>query len=97
MSSVMTDDRVLLKHGAGGRAMRRLIEEAFLHAFETDPAEPAGYLGVAAMDDGGVVLAVDVEARRVAHQGKRLRGRLEGGIDTALGGRDTDEPHFTIG
>src|SRR6185369_2394527 len=55
MSNVMTEDRILLKHGAGGRAMRRLIEEAFLHAFETDPAQPAGYLGVAAMDDGGAV------------------------------------------
>jgi hydrogenase expression/formation protein HypE len=55
MSNVMTEDRILLKHGAGGRAMRRLIEEAFLNAFETDPAQPAGYLGVAAMDDGGAV------------------------------------------
>ena len=55
MSSLTTDDRILLKHGAGGRAMRRLIEEAFLHAFKTDPAELAGCLGVAAMDDGGAV------------------------------------------
>ena len=55
MSNVMTEERILLKHGAGGRAMRRLIEEAFLHAFETDPAQPAGCLGVAAMDDGGAV------------------------------------------
>jgi hydrogenase expression/formation protein HypE len=45
----------MLKHGAGGRAMRRLIEESFLTAFATDPAEPAGLLGVAAMDDGGAV------------------------------------------
>ncbi len=50
-----TDDRIMLKHGAGGRAMRRLIEDAFLSAFATDPAEPAGFLGVAAMDDGGAV------------------------------------------
>jgi hydrogenase expression/formation protein HypE len=55
MPSLMTDDRILLKHGAGGRAMRRLIEDAFLHAFETDPVVPAGCLGVAAMDDGGAV------------------------------------------
>ena len=34
------DERILLKHGAGGRAMRRLIEEIFLTAFATDPAEP---------------------------------------------------------
>lgn len=50
-----SDERILLKHGAGGRAMRRLIEEAFLRAFETDPPLPAGTIGVAAMDDGGAV------------------------------------------
>ena len=49
------DDRILLKHGAGGRAMRRLIEDAFLHAFTTDPAQPAGLIGLAAMDDGAAV------------------------------------------
>jgi len=48
-------ERVLLKHGAGGRAMRRLISETFLAAFATDPPERAGLLGVAAMDDGGAV------------------------------------------
>ena len=55
MPGLGLDDRILLKHGAGGRAMRRLIEGAFLHAFETDPALPAGQLGVSAMDDGGAV------------------------------------------
>ena len=55
MPGLATDERILLKHGAGGRAMRRLIEDAFLHAFETDPPLPAGCLGVAAMDDGGAV------------------------------------------
>jgi hydrogenase expression/formation protein HypE len=53
--SVATADRILLKHGAGGRAMRRLIAETFLDAFETDPPERAGVLGVSAMDDGGAV------------------------------------------
>jgi hydrogenase expression/formation protein HypE len=48
-------DRILLKHGAGGRAMRRLIAEAFLAAFATDPPERAGVVGVSAMDDGGAV------------------------------------------
>ena len=43
MSHLATDDRVLLKHGAGGRAMRRLIEEAFLQVFETDPPRRAGW------------------------------------------------------
>src|SRR6266545_6629246 len=55
MSVVAVDQRIMLKHGAGGRAMRRLIEEAFLHAFATEPALPAGRLGVEAMDDGGAV------------------------------------------
>ncbi len=50
-----SDEKILLKHGAGGRAMRRLIEEAFLRAFETDPRSPAGMIGLAAMDDGGAV------------------------------------------
>lgn len=50
-----SDEKILLKHGAGGRAMRRLIEEAFLRALETDPPSPAGTVGVAAMDDGGAV------------------------------------------
>ena len=53
--SVAIDDRIMLKHGAGGRAMHHLIEETFLHAFATDPPEPAGLLGVSAMDDGGAV------------------------------------------
>ena len=55
VTTTAVDERIMLKHGAGGRAMRRLIEEAFLTAFGTDPVEPAGLLGVAAMDDGGAV------------------------------------------
>ena len=55
MSVVASGDRILLKHGAGGRAMRRLIEESFLRAFATEPEIPAGVIGVAAMDDGGAV------------------------------------------
>lgn len=55
MSLVAADERIMLKHGAGGRAMRHLIQDAFLRAFETDPPERAGWLGVAAMDDGGAV------------------------------------------
>jgi hydrogenase expression/formation protein HypE len=50
-----TDDRVSLKHGSGGRAMRRLIEDMFLRAFATDPEQPAGVIGLAAMDDGAAV------------------------------------------
>jgi hydrogenase expression/formation protein HypE len=51
----LADDRIMLKHGAGGRAMRRLIADAFLTAFHTDPEEPAGLIGLAAMDDGAAV------------------------------------------
>ena len=53
--SGINGERVLLKHGAGGRAMRRLISETFLAAFAADPPERAGLLGVSAMDDGGAV------------------------------------------
>lgn len=49
------DDRVMLKHGSGGRAMRRLIEEVFVDAFQTDPPMPAGVLGLSALDDGAAV------------------------------------------
>jgi len=55
MIPALDEDRIMLKHGAGGRAMRRLISEAVLTAFSTDPPERAGVLGVAAMDDGGAV------------------------------------------
>jgi len=52
-------DRILLKHGAGGRAMRRLIAESFLSAFATDPPERPGVLGLSAMDDGAAVRVGD--------------------------------------
>ncbi len=55
MSIAVDDDRMMLKHGAGGRAMRRLIEESFLRAFQTDPVCPAGMIGLAAMDDGAAI------------------------------------------
>ena len=55
MPVAVSEDRILLKHGAGGRAMRRLIEEAFVRAFAPVPDSPAGMVGVAAMDDGGAV------------------------------------------
>lgn len=51
----LADDRIMLKHGAGGRAMRRLIAESFLTAFHTEPEEPAGCIGLGAMDDGAAV------------------------------------------
>jgi hydrogenase expression/formation protein HypE len=51
----VTDERIMLKHGAGGRAMRRLIQEAFLDAFQTEPPLVAGVIGLSALDDGAAV------------------------------------------
>jgi len=46
----LVDERVSMKHGAGGRAMRRLIENVFATGFP----EPDG-IGLAAMDDGAAL------------------------------------------
>jgi hydrogenase expression/formation protein HypE len=46
-------ERVTLKQGAGGRAMRRLIEEVFLAGFAAP--QPVGGIGLAAMDDGAAI------------------------------------------
>ena len=53
--SVPSSDRIMLKHGSGGRAMRRLIAETFLHGFDTDPAQPPGLHGLDALDDGAAI------------------------------------------
>ncbi len=46
------DERITLKYGAGGRAMRALIEQIFADGF----GEPeGGGVGLAAMDDGAVL------------------------------------------
>jgi len=42
------DERIAMKHGAGGRAMRTLIEQVFVEAF----AAPIDGVGLADMDDG---------------------------------------------
>ena len=44
------DDRVGLRHGAGGRAMRALIEDVFLAL-----ATPVDGIGLAALDDGAAI------------------------------------------
>ncbi len=46
------DQRIGLKHGAGGRAMRALIEELFVDGFAEAPADG---IGLAAMDDGAAL------------------------------------------
>src|SRR5512135_3374995 len=47
-------DRVALRHGAGGRAMRSLIEDVFLKL-----ASPVDGIGLAAMDDGAAIRVGD--------------------------------------
>ncbi len=44
-------ERISLKHGAGGRAMRALIEQVFLEGVEA----PLQGIGLAAMDDGAAI------------------------------------------
>ena len=50
------EEIVTLKHGAGGRAMRRLIEETLTAGFVDLPVEG---IGLAAMDDGAAVRVGD--------------------------------------
>lgn len=45
-------DRVALRHGSGGRAMRQLVSELWVSAF---PQSPPGCIGVAEMDDGAAI------------------------------------------
>ena len=44
-------ERITLKHGSGGRAMRTLIEQLFVDGAES----PAGGVGLAEMDDGAAI------------------------------------------
>jgi hydrogenase expression/formation protein HypE len=53
MRTLLGDDRILMKHGAGGRAMRRLIEEV-MTAGLADGLKP-GDIGLNAMDDGAAI------------------------------------------
>jgi hydrogenase expression/formation protein HypE len=47
---VAAGEKVALKHGAGGRAMRRLIEEVFLEL-----GSPVDGIGLSALDDGAAL------------------------------------------
>jgi hydrogenase expression/formation protein HypE len=47
------NERVMMKHGAGGRAMRALIEEIFVRG--APDGLPTGSVGLAAMDDGAAI------------------------------------------
>lgn len=53
---IAPEAKVMLKHGAGGRAMRELIQQVFIG----DAQPPAdGGIGLAAMDDGAAIRAGD--------------------------------------
>jgi hydrogenase expression/formation protein HypE len=52
------DDRIMLKHGAGGRAMRRLIEEVLVRDLAST-ATP-GAVGLDALDDGAAIPVGDM-------------------------------------
>ena len=49
-------EKITLKHGAGGRAMRTLIEEIFLNGVPTDDHD---CIGLQAMDDGAAIRVGD--------------------------------------
>ena len=51
----LRDELVSLKHGAGGRAMRRLIAETLTAGFADLPLDGPGAVGLAAMDDGAAL------------------------------------------
>lgn len=51
--TIRVDERIGLRHGAGGRAMRALIESVFLDG-AADPVRD-GRVGLAAMDDGAAI------------------------------------------
>jgi len=56
----LVDDRIGLKYGAGGRAMRALIEQVCLAGLRDEPgAGPGDGIGLAAMDDGAAIRVGD--------------------------------------
>jgi hydrogenase expression/formation protein HypE len=46
------DDHITMKYGAGGRAMRALVESIFV---ANAPPDPEGVIGLSAMDDGAAI------------------------------------------
>ena len=56
MALSVRDERITMKYGAGGRAMRALIQEVFVRG--ADPGEP-GEIALPAMDDGAALKVGD--------------------------------------
>jgi len=55
-AGVPSERAVTLKHGAGGRAMRRLIEETLTTGYDTaGESAPAWAIGLTALDDGAAI------------------------------------------
>jgi hydrogenase expression/formation protein HypE len=54
--ALLLDQRIGLKHGAGGRAMRALIESLFVNGFADTPVDG---IGLGAMDDGAALRVGD--------------------------------------
>ena len=52
----MPEDRVEMRHGGGGRSMRKLIEEVFARGFADAPFDG---IGLGAMDDGAAIRVGD--------------------------------------
>jgi hydrogenase maturation factor len=53
MTTGIADERITLKHGAGGRARRRLIVQVFTRGVVG--ATTPGTVGLSALDDGAAV------------------------------------------
>ena len=53
MALFALDDRITLKYGAGGHAMRSLIQQVFVDGMAHVSRE--GDVGLAAMDDGAAI------------------------------------------
>jgi len=53
---IIIEERIGLKHGAGGRAMRSLIQQVLADGF---PADPKDGIGLSAMDDGAALRVGD--------------------------------------
>ncbi len=68
-------------------------------AFHSPPRfahAPAASVAGRPVDDAGAISPVDPERRRVGNQRERLLGRLEGGVDRALGGGQSDHPRLGV-
>jgi hydrogenase expression/formation protein HypE len=57
--SALDDAKIGMQHGAGGRAMRKLIEEVFVRGLDGGHTREPGEVGLAEMDDGAAIRVGD--------------------------------------